>query len=80
MAQAVVNIGLTLPRQSKCRLPQYKRNTLEKLQDRFHELEAAGVFAKPEQVNVYVENLNTTFITKKPNNGSRLVTSFGEVA
>ena len=38
------------------------------------------MFAKPEQVNVHVEYLNTSFLVKKPNGGSRLVTSFGEVA
>ena len=78
--EAVVNIGPTLPPQRKGRLPQYNRNTLEELQDKFDELEAAGVFAKPEQVNVHVEYLNTSFLVKKPNGGSRLVTSFGEVA
>ena len=78
--EAVVNIGPTLPPQRKGRLPQYNRDTLEELQDRFDELEAAGVFAKPEQVNVHVEYLNTSFLVKKPNGGSRLVTSFGEVA
>ena len=78
--EAVVNIGPTLPPQRKGRLPQYNRNTLEELQDKFDELEAAGVFAKTEQVNVHVEYLNTSFLVNKPNGGSRLVTSFGEVA
>ena len=78
--EVVVNIGPTLPPQRKGRLPQYNRNTLEELQAKFDELEAAGVFAKPEQVNVHVEYLNTSFLVKKPNGGSRLVTSFGEVA
>ena len=67
--EAVVNIGPTLPPQRKGRLPQYNRNTLEELQDKFD-----------EQVNVHVEYLNTSFLVKKPNGGSRLVTSFGEVA
>ena len=78
--EAVVNIGPTLPPQRKGMLPQYNRNTLEELQDKFDELEAAGVFARPEQVNVHVEYLNTSFLVKKPNGSSRLVTSFGEVA
>ena len=43
------------------------------------ELEAAGVFAKPEQVNIHVEYLNTLFLIKRPNGGSRLMTSFREV-
>ena len=78
--EAVVNIGPTLPPQHKGRLPQYNRNTLEELQAKFDELKAASIFAKPEQVNVHVEYLNTSFLVKKPNGGSRLVTSFGGVA
>ena len=78
--EAFVNIGPTLPPQRKGRLPQYNRSTLEELQDKFDELESAGVFAKPEQVNVQVKYLNTSFLVKKPNGGSRLVTAFGEVA
>ena len=46
--EAVVNIGPTLSPQYKGRLPQYNRNTLEKIQDKFDKLEAASVFAKPE--------------------------------
>ena len=64
--EAVVSIGPTLPPQRKDRLPQYNRNTLEELQDKFDELEAVGVFAKPEQVNVHVEYLNTSFLVKSP--------------
>ena len=37
------------------------------------------MFAKPEQVNLHVEYLNTSFLVEKPNGCSRLVTSFGEV-
>ena len=78
--EAVVNIGSTPPPQRKGRLPQYNSNTLEELQAKFDGLEAAGVFAKPEQVNVHVEYLNTSSLFKQPNGRSRLVTSFGEVA
>ena len=78
--EAVVNMGPTLPPQRKGRLPQYNRSSMEALQAKFDELEDAGVFAKPEQVNVHVEYLNTSFLVKKPNGGSRLVTSFGQVA
>ena len=74
--EAVVNIGPTLPPQHKGRLPQYNRNTLEESQDKFDELKAASVFAKPEQVNIHVEYLKTLLLVKKPNGGSRLVTSF----
>ena len=78
--EAVVNMGPTLPPQRKGRLPQYNRNNMNELQCKFDELESAGVFAKPEQVNVSVEYLNISFLVKKPSGGSRLVTSFGEVA
>jgi hypothetical protein len=77
--EAVVNMGTTLPPQRKGRLPHYNRDTLIELQNKFDELEVAGVFAKPEQVNVTVEYLNLSFLVRKPNGGSRLVTSFGEV-
>ena len=70
----------TLPPQRKGRLQQYNRRTLEELQDKFDELEASGLCAKPEQVNVHVEYLNISFLVKEPNGGSRLVASFGEVA
>lgn len=38
------------------------------------------MFAKPEQVNVHIEYLNTSFLVTKHNGGSRLATSIGEVA
>ena len=50
--EAVVNMGPTLPPQRKGRLPLYNRSSMEALQAKFDELEDAGVFAKPEQVNV----------------------------
>ena len=78
--EAVVNMGPTLPPQRKGRLPQYNRNSLQELQQKFDELEAAGVFSKPEDVGITVEYLNISFLVRKPSGGSRLVTSFGEVA
>ena len=78
--EAVVNMGPTLLPQRKRRLPQYNRSTMEALQAKCDQLEDAGVFAKPEQVNVHVEYVNTSFLVKKPNGGSRLVTSFSQVA
>ena len=69
--EAVVD---TLPPQRKGRTPQYNRTILEELQFKFDELEAAG-----EHVNVKVEYLNTSFLVRRPNGGSRLVTSFGSV-
>ena len=43
--EAFVNMGPTLPPERK------GRSTMEELQAKFDELEAAGVFAKPEQAN-----------------------------
>lgn len=77
--EAVVNMGPVLPPQRKGRLPSYNRDMLIKLQNKFDELETAGVFAKPEQVNVSVEYLNLSFLVQKPSGDHRLVTSFGEV-
>ena len=53
--EAFVNMGPILPPQRKGRLPQYNKSTMEALQAKFDELEAARVFGKPEQVNVRVE-------------------------
>ena len=60
-------------------MPGYKHDKLVKLQTKFDELEAQGVFAKPEDVNVHVEYLNLSFLIQKSNGGTRLVTSFAEV-
>ena len=78
--EAVVNIGPALPPQRKGRLPQYNKDSLLDLQAKFDELESAGVFARPEDIGITVEYLNISFLVKKPSGGSRLVTSFGEVA
>ena len=58
-------MGPTLPPQRKGRLPQYARNKLEELQDKFDELEKAGVFVKPEDHNIVAEYLNPSFLIKK---------------
>ena len=78
--QAVVNIGPSLPPQRKGRLPNCNREKHLELQQKFDDLEKAGVFAKPEDVGVNVEYLNLSFLVQKPHGGTRLVTSFGEVA
>lgn len=78
--EASVNVGPTLPPQRKGRIPCYNRATLVELQEKCDELENAGVLSRPEDLNVHVEYLNTSFLVRKPNGGSRFVTSFGEVA
>ena len=77
---AHVNVGDSLPPQRRGRVPQYTRNLLSELQNQFDNLESMGVFAKPEDVGVYAEYVNPSFLVNKPSGGHRLVTSFGEVA
>ena len=77
--EGVVNMGPVQPPQRKGRLPLYARDKLVELQQKFDELEASGVFAKPEDLGITAEYLNPSFLVKKPSGGYRLVTSFGEV-
>ena len=77
--QAKVNMGPVEPPQRKGRLPQYARDKLVELQEKFDHLEQLGVFQRPEDVGITVEYLNPSFLVKKPNGGSRLVTAFADV-
>ena len=77
--EAVVNIGSVQPPQRKGRIPQYARDKLVELQQKFDELEMDGVFARPENVGITVEYLNPSFLVKKESGGYRLVTAFGDV-
>lgn len=77
--KATVNMGPVLPPQRKGRLPQYSRDKLVELQDKFDELETKGVFCRPENIGVNVEYLNPSFLIKKPSGGYRLVTAFADV-
>lgn len=77
--QAKVNMGPVLPPQRKGRVPQYSRNQLVELQQKFDDLEQLGVFKRPEDVGISVEYLNPSFLVKKPNGGFRLVTAFADV-
>ncbi|XP_071089210.1 uncharacterized protein [Haliotis cracherodii] len=77
--KAVVNMGPVQPPQRKGRVPQYSRDKLVELQDKFDELENIGVFVKPEDVGISVEYLNPSFLVKKSNGGFRLVTAFTDV-
>lgn len=54
----------TLPPQCNGRLPQCNRNTIKDLQNKFEKLQGAGVFGKPEQVNILPGYLNTRYETK----------------
>ena len=60
-------------------LQKYARDKLIKLQEKFDHLERLRVFCRPEDVDITVEYLNPSFLVKKPNDGSRLVTAFADV-
>ena len=77
--EAVVNMGPVQPPQRKGQLPQYAHNKLVELQQKFDELEAQGVFKRPEEVGVSAEYLNPSFLVTKPNGEHRLVTAFADV-
>ena len=77
--RARVNLGKTSPPTRKLHVPQYDKNNLDLLQEKFDELEANGVFARPEDVNVIVEHVSPSFLVKKPSGGYRLVTAFNSL-
>jgi hypothetical protein len=77
--EAVINMGPVQPPQRKGRVPQYSRDKLVELQEKFDNLERHGVFKKPEDVGITVEYLNPSFLVKKNNGGHRLVTAFADV-
>ena len=72
-------MGPVEPPQRKGRLPQYARGKLVELQQKFDELEAMGVFKRPEDIGISVEYLNPSFLVKKPSGGTRQVTAFADV-
>ena len=78
--EAIVNMGPVQPPQRKGRLPQYSRNKLVQLQEKFDELERQWVFQRPEDIGITIEYLNPSFLVTKPSGGHRLVTAFADVA
>lgn len=77
--ESVINMGPVQPPQRKGRIPQYNKNKLVELQQKFDELESQGVFSRPEDIGVTAEYINPSFLVKKPNGGYRLVTAFSDV-
>ena len=63
--QASVNMGPVKPPQRKGRVPQYSRNKLVELQQKFGELEQCRVFRRLEDIGVTVEYLNPSCLVKK---------------
>ena len=72
-------MGPVQPPQRKGRVPQYSRDKLVELQQKFDELEQCQVFRCPEDIGVTVEYLNPSFLVKKPSGSFRLVTAFTDV-
>lgn len=77
--EAKVNMGPVQPPKRKGRVPQYSKNQLATLHQKFDELENIGVFKRPEDVGITVEYVNPSFLIKKPNGSLRLVTTFADV-
>ena len=75
-----VNMGPSLPPQRKGRVPQYSKDNMDLLQKKFDELEAKGVFTKPQKIGVKVEYVSPSFLVKKPSGDYRLVTDFSSIA
>ena len=75
--EAQVNMGPVEPPQRKGRLPQYARNKLVELQEKFDQLEELGVFKLSEDIGISIEYLNPSFLVKKPSGGYRLDTDVG---
>ncbi|VDI80345.1 Hypothetical predicted protein [Mytilus galloprovincialis] len=72
-------MGPVQPPKRKGRMPQYSKNNLVELQNKFDELECEGVFRKPQDVGISVEYINPSFLVKKGSGGFRLVTAFADV-
>lgn len=76
-----VNMGQSLPPQKKGRVPFYSRDNLETLQEKFDELEKKGVFSRPQDIGITVENTNPSFlVNKQQSSEKRLVTDFSSIS
>jgi hypothetical protein len=71
-----INISSSKPPTRKLRVPNYCKNNMDALQDKFDELEAEGVFARPEDFGIVVEHVSPSFLVEKSSGGHRLVTNF----
>ena len=75
-----VNMGSTKPPQRKGRVPMYSKSNLEELQRKFDDLEEKGVFVRPQELGVKVENVSPSFLVLKSSGDKRLVTDFTSLA
>ena len=67
--EAVVHMGPVQPSQRKGRCPQYSRDKVLELQDKFDVLEHMGVFMKPEDAGISVEYVNPSLCLPSPKVG-----------
>ena len=74
--KARILFGSTVPPPRKLHAPTYGRDNLQKLQDKFDELESQGVVGRPEDHDVEVEQVSPSFLVHKSSGGFRLVTAF----
>ena len=74
-----VIIGSATPPTRKLRVPNYCKNSMDTLQEKFDALESDGVFARPEDVGVVVEHVSPSFLVAKSSGGHRLVTNFASL-
>ena len=75
--RARITFGPVLPPSQKLHAPCYGKDNLQILQDKFDELEAQGVFARPEDVDVVVQHVSSSFLVRKSSGvGYHLVTVF----
>ena len=76
-----VNIKDSLPPQRKGRIPFYSSDNLGELQDIFDEQESQGVFSRPQDIGITVENISPSFLVNKQHSKEkRLVTDFSSIS
>ena len=76
-----VNMGPEPPPQFKGRVPFYGKQEMQLLQEKFDVLVAKGVFQRPQDLGVTMENVNPSFLVKKRDSlDKRLVTDFTTIA
>ena len=75
-----INFGPATPPVRKLHAPNYGKNNLDALQDKFDELEEQGYLVRPEDIGVVVEHVSPSFLVLKGSGGYRLVTAFTTLA
>ena len=60
-----VNMGPSPPPQLKGRVPFYGRKNMLEPQEKMYVLVEKGVFRRPQEIGITVENVNPSFLVKK---------------